>query len=83
MQYLNKIFNFVKLNPFEVDEDYFEKMDSFYDLLKSTSSENQDCQRIVKAINNIEEPEEIKEMEPIVNGQRDGDYFKSCKSVKI
>jgi hypothetical protein len=70
----------VKLSPFPIEEDYLDKMGSFFALLEHETKGFQDIEAIYKIIDREEIEKVVADLE-LADLPNQGEYFKSNKSV--
>jgi hypothetical protein len=86
---IKRVFNFVKLKPFDIEENYIRSMEDLLNSLNSFDTKNYGNNieeiGIFTEINTIEsEPETASyNQEDLLTGQVEGKYFRSNKAIEV
>lgn len=86
---IKRVFNFVKLKPFDVEDTYISSMEDLLNSLNAFNSKNHDFHMremgILNEINSIEcEPAVAGyKQDDLLIGQVEGQYFKSNKAIEV
>ena len=85
---IKRVFNFVKLKPFDVEDTYISSMEDLFNSLNAFNSKSHDVhmrEMGIFEINSIEcEPAVAGyKQDDLLIGQFEGQYFKSNKAVEI